>query len=501
MFGLSLSVAPALAQPPLHEWSDRQPDLNPPALNDTAVGSGTNGTHIFSVYERDEGPGASNFRLVKYDTSGSKLAETQWPENDIAGKFAPRAMKVVHTEDFPPRTDIFITGDIPEVNPAGRRIVVLCFDENLKMRWMWTHIADDDGPPDEQAVALDASPTYAAIVGRVGQRYMTVVFNRYGTSSIAMPPQYAQPTDPDNWPVAVSLTGATNDEVVAIVGGPRWHDPGSGSGPLHAIQYTVSLNPTFYQWVTGFQRTVPSAIRTTGGRLYVTGYGYNTQYYSRWDIFFGIHDIGTGLDWWDSYIGPNSLDNIVNSLEVFPGVAPPASQGSGWDAFVWITGGHVNADGSQDAVTIQYRDLGIECDPVDPTECWLAAQRDWTAAYSNHAGGRAEGVFVTPRSDFTGGNNDLVYVNGVVREGESNRLDVLLLQYTAERISGNKPFVWDVKHPSHAGDIDWPVSFVEHPDLGGPAVRRLVIGLQSMHPTTHQDMVTSQWCDSPLCRP
>src|SRR5690606_17751356 len=120
-------------------WSERHPpqSSSPPALADHAVGSGTDGTYIYSMYKRTTSTSECHFQFVKYEADGTFKAEARWPGADEpVGEYIPRAMKVVHTGGSQPRTDIFIVGDVPDPNasPPGRRVVTMALNENSGVR-------------------------------------------------------------------------------------------------------------------------------------------------------------------------------------------------------------------------------------------------------------------------------------------------------------------------------------------------------------------------------
>src|SRR5690606_38443976 len=100
---VALSFAPLSSSgqtPPIHEWSERHPpqSSSPPALADHAVGSGTDGTYIYSMYKRTTSTSECHFQFVKYEADGTFKAEARWPGADEpVGEYIPRAMKVVHT--------------------------------------------------------------------------------------------------------------------------------------------------------------------------------------------------------------------------------------------------------------------------------------------------------------------------------------------------------------------------------------------------------------------
>lgn len=242
-FGVLNVVDAAFAQPsiPTHEWSSRHPPpaANRPAFADTAIGSGTNNEHVYSVYHSVLGEGESVITIVKYNLNGTIAQETQWPSDDEPpGWFVPRAMSVLFTAQ-PPRTDICIVGDIPTETWPHRRIVTLVYSQNLEMRWMYVHGPyEKDIPALDQGVAIAAVDGAIAVVGRMyvgGQdpfRWQTTVFNRYGTASYLMPPQYCDPSSQEDWPVAISLSNAAQ---VAVLGAATT-DTGS---MMRALLYEV----------------------------------------------------------------------------------------------------------------------------------------------------------------------------------------------------------------------------------------------------------------------
>jgi hypothetical protein len=488
------------------EWADRHPppSSNPPALDDIPVGTGTNGTHVFSVYERALGAGYTNFQLVKYDLSGNVVAEEIWPDDADYEKFSPRAMKVIHT-DSPARTDIFIAGDIFDSKTQGRRLIVMSFNENLKLRWTWLPDVPDAHTPDERAVALDANESHVAVVGRVldtDQKYkwLTMVLNRVGIASHAMVPQLYTPEDhlgqhvPTDWPVSISLAG-TEDPLPIWVGvlGERTSTGRQAIALLYEIVDDPPAPRVWHSWPA--VECEPVKIKLTHREMVYIGLNEALTQISDMAPAVYMRTVVGGTTF-ESRLGHTNAGGAISRMNDLAVYAPPGIGGVPpfLNAMVWITGSSIN-NNTEDVLTIQYK----ERVQSGSGGTQFVRDVDWVSIWPTPGGGQAQGLIVAPRSDYGAANepeDEHIYVFGRALDATPGATtQLLMLRFDAALPTGAmKVPQWDEQYTSNAGGHEWPVSAVERANLGG--FRRMVLGKFSGKLQSALDMVTSQFEDT-----